>query len=82
MGKRITIALSKTIPIGRRVNEAGSRVRDWIRSLEAPDRISAYGLRSRGFEKHKGEYLYFYEIQEGIIPKGKIRMGERSAEGP
>lgn len=80
MSNRITISVSKTIPVGRRVNEVGSRVRDWIRNLDAPDRINAYGLRSRGFAKQKGEYLYYYEILEGIGPEEKIRTEGNSVE--
>lgn len=68
MSKRKTFNVPSSLPISRRVNQVGGQVRDWIRSLDAPDRHNAHGLRSRGFEKQKSEYLYHYEILEDSGP--------------
>lgn len=68
MSKRKTFTVPSSIPISRRVNQVGGQVRDWIRSLNAPDRHNAHGLRSRGFDKQRNEYLYHYEILEDSGP--------------
>ena len=57
----------------------GGQIREWIRSLDAPDRHNASGLRSRGFEKHKGAYHYHYELLEGAGPDGQTRGKDASA---
>ena len=82
MVKRKTFFVSRSVPMGRRVDEVGGQVREWIRSLDAPDRYNAHSLRSRGFERQKGMYLYHYEIlEEGASPQDGRSRG-RADTGP
>lgn len=80
MTKRKTFTVPTSVPISRRVSEVGGQLRDWIRSLDAPDRHNAHGLRSRGVEKQRGAFLYHYEILEDSGPGDEIRPRNRQAE--
>jgi hypothetical protein len=77
MVKRKTFTVPGTIPISRRVSEVGGQIRDWIRSLDAPDRHNAHGLRSKGFDRKRGEYHYHYEILEDAGPEEDARTRNR-----
>mgnify|MGYP006277312421 CR=1 FL=1 len=75
MVQRRTFTASRSTPVGRRVAEVGGQVREWIRSLDAPDRFNAHSLRSKGFERQRGMYLYHYELLEdkGSPQEGRSR---------
>jgi hypothetical protein len=77
MVKRKTFIVPGTIPISRRVSEVGGQIRDWIRSLDAPDRHNAHGLRSKGWDRKRGEYHYHYEILENAGPEEDARTRNR-----
>ncbi len=78
---RKTFTVPGSTPISRRVNEVGNSIRAWIRSLDPADRPSLHSLRSKGFERRKGQYHYHYEIldaapreQDPVLDRPSLKL--------
>lgn len=75
MMETITITLSRKMGIGRRVSEAGNRLRDWVRGLQVRFNDERDKLQLEKWELKNAQYHYHYLILRGKeLSAGKVNI--------
>lgn len=65
-----TVTLNRSLPIDRRLTEAGRQLRSWLKSLGTPYENSFHRLRSKGFERRGQEVVYHYVLRPDVEDGG------------